>query len=29
MGYGKDFLLNGGFDVIVGRIGYHEGYHKF
>jgi hypothetical protein len=29
MGQGKDFLLGGGFGVIRGWLGYHEGYHKF
>ncbi len=29
MGQGKDFLLGGGFGVIGGWIGYHEGYHNF
>ncbi len=29
MGWGKDFLINGGFGVIGGWAGYHERYHKF
>jgi hypothetical protein len=29
MGYGEDFLIDGGFGVIGGWTRYHERYHGF